>query len=207
MRLDYLKQAWLVLALALAFGGALAAVQSAWGPKIEANKRDFAQLKIPGIVLGTTGEAEAREALKSLKIDARQIELAQPGGGRTVYTVYRVARAGELLGWVVKAAGQGYAGKIELLVGLDPPGATLTGLAVLVQTETPGLGNKIEMPAFRGQFRDRPAGLELTASPSPDAANEVAVCTTGATISSQAVCDIVNRTVDDVKPKLDELRK
>lgn len=45
----------------------------------------------------------------------------------------------------------GYAGPIKLLVGIDSSGKII-GTTVLTQTETPGLGDKINEPEFADQF-------------------------------------------------------
>jgi len=52
----YIRQAWLVLALALAFGGVLAGVQVTLGPKIEVNKQNETYRQIPALVPGANVE-------------------------------------------------------------------------------------------------------------------------------------------------------
>ena len=62
---------------------------------------------------------------------------------------------------MAKAGGQGYADKIELLVGIDALTENITGLFILDQKETPGLGNKISDTGWRSQFLDKPATSPL----------------------------------------------
>lgn len=57
--------------------------------------------------------------------------------------VYRALRGREVTGAAFQVAGRGYAGTIEILMGLDPQGR-ITGVRVLAHAETPGLGDKIE---------------------------------------------------------------
>ena len=74
----------------------------------------------------------------------------------------------------------------------------LTGLYVLDQKETPGLGNKIIESDWRDQFTSKELGAPLTVvkrDPAPGSPEIRAV--TGATISSEAVCSIVNRALTD----------
>ena len=52
----------------------------------------------------------------------------------------------------MKTKGQGYADTIERLLGLSTDFRSITGLFVLDQKETPGLGNKIITDAWRSQF-------------------------------------------------------
>jgi electron transport complex protein RnfG len=119
-----------------------------------------------------------------------------------VYPVFRVNRDGELAGWVVKAGGQGYADKIELLLGLDPALDTITGLFVLEQKETPGLGNKIILAHWRGQFTGKQTGEPLTVQKGGDASPVGIDAITGATISSRSVTAIVNQVVGGLKGHL-----
>lgn len=64
-----------------------------------------------------------------------------PEGTRTVY----IARKGqETTGLVFEVAGKGYAGTIRIVMGISPAGEVL-GVRVLSHTETPGLGDKIEI--------------------------------------------------------------
>jgi Na+-translocating ferredoxin:NAD+ oxidoreductase RnfG subunit len=138
-----LFQAWLVLLLATVFGSALAGVQTKLGPVIEANKTRETLAKIPALVLGEDQAAKLSHQKKSLSITSRTIELER-NGIKKFYTVYDAAfEDGTLAGYVAKAAGQGYADKIELLLGLDADARTITGLFILDQKETPGLGNRI----------------------------------------------------------------
>ena len=105
-------------------------------------------------------------------------------------------------GWVAKAAGQGYADKIELLVGLDSSAQALTGIFVLEQKETPGLGNKIVTNEWRSQFKGKGTARELVVVKGGAKAPHEIDSITGATISSKTVSDIVNATVNDLRSSL-----
>lgn len=180
-------QAWLVLVLAVVFGGGLAALELGLAPIIAENKRRATLDRIPILVPGA--EAQASEPH----------EIA----GRRVYAAH--GGDGALLGWVAPGAGPGYADTIEVLVGLDPSAETVTGIGVLTQKETPGLGDFIQQdPAFASQFAGKstatPIGVHKT-NPGPQEIRAL----TGATISSQAVADIVNRVVREVGPEVRRL--
>jgi electron transport complex protein RnfG len=170
----YLSQGWLVLALALCFGGALAGVEARLKGRIERNKAEF----IRRAVLGIVPQAASAE----------QVGL----GGMDAYMVF--GPDGRHVGWAVPGAGEGYAGRIELLVGLDASGERLTGLAVVQQRETPGLGNKIEGEKFTRRFAGLDARREVSVTKAAPSGNEIAPVTS-ATVSSRSVCDIVNRAV------------
>jgi electron transport complex protein RnfG len=69
--------------------------------------------------------------------------LQLPGDGEPI-TVYRALRGVDVTGVAFEVTGQGYAGPIDILLGIDPTGRVL-GARVLGHTETPGLGDKIEV--------------------------------------------------------------
>ena len=206
MRNSYIGQAWLVLTLALCFGAALAGVETWLRPRIEANKLAATLDQIPVLVRGA--DAAASERVKPLVITVGE------GTTQSQYDVFRaVAADGRQVGWVVKASGKGFADKIELLIGLDLQTETITGLSVLDQKETPGLGNKIEdlgddqAKGFLWQFfhHSPMAGSPLvvtTASPSMEETQKIKAVA-GATISSRSVCDIVNEALSaELRQKL-----
>lgn len=71
--------------------------------------------------------------------------------GKTV-TIYRARRAGQVSAALFKVAERGYAGDIQVLMAVDMDGRTL-GVRVLKHSETPGLGDKVDVrkdPWIRG---------------------------------------------------------
>ncbi len=196
-----IAQAWLVLMLAICFGASLAGVQLFLGPAIEQNKLNEALEKVPELVLGAELAKKMIEQNQDLTITPRSIRV-EKGGRPTTYPVYETRYQGELRGWVIKAKGQGYADKVELLLGLDPGFETITGLFVLEQKETPGLGNKIIEDDWRGQFIGKGTKPALTVvKTGADKGHEVDAIT-GATISSRTVTNIVNGVVDALRGPL-----
>jgi Na+-translocating ferredoxin:NAD+ oxidoreductase subunit G len=196
-----LVQAWLVLVLAVGFGVSLAGVQLALGPVIEQNKINETLEKVPELVLGRDLAGKMTAQNQTLDIVPQQVEVKKDTRAK-FYSVYEARYQGERKGWVVKTKGQGYADTIELLLGLSPDLSTITGLFVLDQKETPGLGNKIITDAWRGQFVDAPADGNLvvvkTGSTKPGEIDAV----TGATISSKSVTALINTTIGDLHTPL-----
>ena len=193
-----LVQAWLVLVLAVGFGVSLAGVQIALGPVIEQNKINETLEKVPELVLGSDQAAKMAAQDQTLTIVPRQVEV-QKAARSKFYSVYEARYQDEPKGWVVKTKGQGYADTIELLLGLSPDLGTITGLFVLDQKETPGLGNKIITDEWRGQFIDAPADGNLvvvkTGKTHPGQIDAV----TGATISSKSVTTLINAAISDLR--------
>ena len=189
---NHLFQAWLVLMLAIIFGTCLAAVHVNLSGRIAENKLNESLERIPGLIWNE-GQGGTSVDIGSGKIVVKKED-------RTLYyPVFQVTDEGKLAGWVIKAAGQGYSGSIELLLGLNPAGDTISGLFILEQTETPGLGNKITFPdwldQFPGQGTEAPLTVVKGGQTSPGAIDAI----TGATISSKSVVGIVNRAVSETR--------
>ncbi len=201
-----IAQAWLVLTLAICFGASLAGVQLKLGPVIEANKLNETLEKVPELVLGAELSARMAAQNQKLTITPRTIAVEQEGR-TTYYSVYETSYQGDPKGFVVKAAGQGYADKVELLMGLDPKIKTITGLFVLEQKETPGLGNKIIEPKWRGQFTGKKTAPALSVTKTGAAAPNEIDAVTGATISSRTVTNIVNGAIAALQGPLTEKQK
>ena len=211
-RESFLGQAWLVLVLALVFGGTLAGVQVGLQERIEANLRAETLGRIPILVLGSEVDMGAEIVMNESRLEVRLVDgstlelqvAEQEIAGHQVFEVIG-GDSQELLGWVARGAGQGYADQIEILVGLRPDGKEITGLYVLSQKETPALGDGITKPRFTDRFAGIPADrpIEVARQESGAAADPSKILAlTAATISSQSVCDIVNQTVADIRAEI-----
>ncbi len=190
-RAGFFRQSWLVLLLALSFGAALAAVEISFAPRIRENKRNATVSQIPELVPGAVKEASKEQSV----------------GGALVYGADDAE--GRQVGWVVPAAGQGFADRIELLIGLDPTASTITGIYVLDQKETPGLGDYItSRERFRRYFEGQPtaASLKVVKREVAPQGGEIKALT-GATISSDAVTAIVNQRVRELGAALAQARQ
>ena len=113
---------------------------------------------------------------------------------------FEAMKADKLVGYCIRVMGSGYGGYIRMLVGIDPNGI-ITGVEVLEQYETPGLGAKIDEtkpgekdPWFLRQFKGKNAATVAVRK------NIDAI--TGATISSKAVTDAVRGAVTEFLAKM-----
>ncbi len=198
---SHLGQAWLVLLLALVFGSALAAVQTGLSGIIDANIRNETLNRVPELIWGAAEAEKQTDQIGTLVITPGTLVVA--GGNKSRrYPLYKVDHDGELAGWVAKAGGQGYADKIVLLLGLDPGLESITGLFVLEQKETPGLGNKIIVADWRGQFAGKATRKPLVVQTKGNRLPNGIDAITGATISSRSVTSIVNQVVAGLKGHL-----
>jgi electron transport complex protein RnfG len=194
-------QAWLILVLALVFGAALAAVQVNLSQTIKNNKLKETLERIPELVWGADKAGKPGNRHPTFDITPGTITVKKDGKA-SYYQLYRVSHAGRLSGWVIKAGGQGYADKIEILIGLDADTKTISGIFILEQKETPGLGNKISLPRWRNQFISKSTAMPLKVVKGKSPTSNSIDAVTGATISSRSVTGIVNRTIDDIKGRL-----
>jgi electron transport complex protein RnfG len=162
----------LVLATVCAVtAGLLAAVNSAVQSTIAENNR-LEAIRKRQEVFPAAQEFEART------VDGREVFVAKDA-------------AGAPLGLVVTAGPRGYAGPIGMTLGIAPDG-TVAGLAIskLDQTETPGLGVKVTLAAFRDQYRGK-GGDAVRLKKDGGAIDGI----TAATISSRAVAEGVRQAL------------
>lgn len=108
--------------------------------------------------------------------------------GRNIPVVY-ARHAGELLATVLQVnTPEGYAGDIELMVGILPDGS-IQGVAILDHKETPGLGAHITGRPFLSLFKGRKLDdTNWKVSKEGGDIDEI----TAATVSSRAVVEAVN---------------
>lgn len=199
---NFFVQAWLVLVLAMFYGAALAGVHMKFSPKIEENKLNETRQRVPELVLGAEAAQQSVAEGKLLEAVRTMITVEQEGGRTTAYSVFKATQADTVKGWVAKAAGQGYADKVEILIGLSPTIDRITGVFVLEQKETPGLGAKIAEIKWRKQFSGKAAQQKLKAvKDKADEPHEIDAIT-GATISSNTVCSIINKAIADLRAPL-----
>jgi electron transport complex protein RnfG len=113
---------------------------------------------------------------------------------------------GTPMGVALTAGEPGFMDIIGLIFGYDPGSERVLGMKVLESKETPGLGDKIEKDSvFVAGFNgvDAPlVGVKPGAGSGAD--NEVDMIT-GATISAQAIVDIINNRLAAVGPQVDAL--
>ncbi len=120
---------------------------------------------------------------------------------------------GRLVGYAFPGEAQGYSSTISVMVGVDPEG-TLTGIKILDQKETPGLGTQaVDLPATRtfwqalcgrgekGEagrppFQEQFAGKTVAGLWVVTGKTETEIeALTGATITTRAVTDAVKQSL------------
>jgi len=137
--------------------------------------------------------AEQKRAIFTVVPDAKEYKEKKKNGIK--YFECKDA-SGNIVGIALPAKGNGYQGEIKLMIGLTPDLKNITGLEVLEQVETPGLGGRISEPSFLKQFRgvETSPSVNYVKNKNPEQANEIRAIT-GATISSRSVVAIVNKNI------------
>lgn len=159
-------------------------------------------------------EQRRQETLRALKSvlppadnapdeDTVQLLTGQDKRGRDVYRTFFRGRQGATLSGVAfqVIAPDGYSGNITVMVGIDPAG-TVAGIEILSHAETPGLGDKIALPDFKGNF----VGKNLTNADwrvKKDGGEFDQI--TGATISPRAVVGAVRKGLEFFRDHRDEV--
>lgn len=178
---------------AVAVGGALAGFYQLVSPRIEANRLADEKRAIFSVIDGAAG------------YDTTTVEVADGAEMVPVSIFTGFDSEGNVLGFAFLAKGAGFAGTISMMVGLNIDKEHLSGLKVIEQIETPGLGNKIAMEPFQGQFRGLLIRPKITYVKNKKAEKENEIqAITGATISSVVVVKTINETLEMVLPIIEE---
>lgn len=106
-------------------------------------------------------------------------------------TVYIGKKQGKVFGYAVQSSSlKGYAGEINVLVGVDINGK-VTGIEIIKHSETPGLGNRIEGREWRDEFLGMTADSKIGVKKDGGDIDSFS----GATISPRAVCEAVKQAL------------
>ena len=191
---NFFKQSWLVMLASLLFGLLVAGVHGRLKPQIDRNAVEKRETQMRLLL----PQADSFSEVPATNQDADS-KRAAPN--------YYEAKdsSGQIVGYALQTSGGGFADKVTLLVVFGGDLQTLRGIAVLKSNETPGFGDKIKTDEFRARFQNAPADGSLVVikggTVGSGAANEI-MGITGATISSDAVKDIVNRAALEMRRTL-----
>lgn len=123
-----------VLATCLVAATALTVTYELTRERIIEQERAAERLALGSVLPGSAGYESVDDLLEPA---------AAAAGDITVQGVYRAETDdGSLYGWGVRVAPRGYAGPVNMVVGLDRDG-TVLGVSIITMNETPGLGTRI----------------------------------------------------------------
>lgn len=136
-------------------------------------------------------EREKTEAMAETLPGATQFEsVGVVGSPELIQEINEGMSGGELVGYNYTVTPKGYAGLLEIIVGISKDGK-LMAVKILNHSETPGLGAKATDEAFIGQYRDKDV-RQLTVTKTVVASDSDIQAISGATITSAAVTRGVN---------------
>lgn len=127
---------------------------------------------------------ESKKAVMTYAWEFKEIESDE-------YTAFTALNEdGKIIGYVITTSAKGYGGEIQVMTGIDIKGA-VTGVEIISEQETEGLGKKAKKPDFINKFIgkdvERYNVVKIKAKEEGDI-----VAITGATITTTAVTDAVN---------------
>ncbi|MDA3845803.1 MAG: RnfABCDGE type electron transport complex subunit G [Vallitaleaceae bacterium] len=170
----------------------------------------FAITVIAGTLLGITNEVTKAPIIEAQKAKTQDAlanvfenadfgdEIALDAALITEYpfvsSYYEATINNELAGYAFKVVtSEGYGGNIEFIVGLSIEGH-ITGIDIIKQAETPGLGAKAAEPEFKDQYIDKKT--EVLTVVKNDAPGDLEISAiSAATITSKAVTNAVNQVI------------
>jgi len=177
--IDKVKMVLFVLVLGTILSSALISVNTFTTPLIERNQA----VKLQKTVLSAFGysyEIDTLEAIYNKNITVG-------GEGETLH--YKAENG--LIAFPYK--GKGFQGEITGIIAMESDIQTISGLAILSQVETPGLGSRIGEEPFLNQFPGQKFSplLVFTSAGNAKTDNEIDGIS-GATLSSKAIINILN---------------
>ncbi len=110
-----------------------------------------------------------------------------------VNEVFKGLDGEKVVGYTIKTSISGYSGAVVVMTGIDMKGV-ISGMKVVSNTETPGLGANSSTPEFQGQYKGKSAKKDIVLVKNSPTKEQVQALT-GATITSKAVTDSVNLAI------------
>ena len=177
---EVIKVALILFAITAVAAAILAAVNNVTAPVIAENERKAQEIAMKVVL----PEADGFEQMD--------------------YTVNENSAVTEVYtsdaGFAVKVAPKGYGGAISMIVGVDND-LKVTGVEVISQSETAGLGAKCTDSEFKAQFVGKTENIKVTKNGAKE--NEIDAITS-ATITSKAVTKGVNDAIAVAKEVKEE---
>lgn len=102
--------------------------------------------------------------------------------------------AGSTIGYIFETNALGYGGLVSVMTGISVDGV-ITGVEVVSHSETPGLGANATKEEFREQFKQNVSESGFSVVKSGNATTNEVNALTGATITSKAVTNAVNKAM------------
>lgn len=175
---NYFKIAFALLLTAALSGMLLSLANMMAKDKIEENQRKAVE-----------------EGIRLIEPTAQSIDEIESG-------IFELKRDDLKIGYAFLTQGQGYQGPIKILCGVNSEFTSILGIEIIESTETPGLGARINEDWFKNQFAKIDVRTSISYTKGKAKGSSEVEAITGATVSSKAVVDILNRAVKELREKL-----
>jgi electron transport complex protein RnfG len=196
-----------MVGVGVACGLLIVGVFQATRPVIERNKAEA----LKSAIFHVLPDASSSKTYAYQQTDGFSVMAGDDSGAARVHAGYD--GEGELVGVAVEAEGMGYQDVIRLIYGYSFAEDAIIGIQVLESKETPGLGDKIETdPDFLENFERLDVSLSEDGSALAHSITAVrhgekehpweVDGITGATISSEAIASILNRSAQSWAPRI-----
>lgn len=142
--------------------------------------------------------AEARKLVLESAQDFEEVKDVKTDNskGVKVSEIYEAKDAsGNTVGYTLKVLPSGYGGTIELMVGIDSAKGQVSGINVVSNSETAGLGAKSTDPEFSDQYKGKPL-KELSVLKNGTPGDTEIKAISGSTITSTAVTNGVDAAIE-----------
>ena len=170
----------------------LAVVNNVTAPVIAANNAKKQAEAMQKVIPGAAGFLDENLAMKFL--------LSSGDAADKVSNISQIFEAkdsnGNTAGYAVMVNPNGYGGIISMVVGVSEDG-TVTGVDIISQSETAGLGARCTEDGFKAQFAGKKANITVAKGGNGDENSIDAI--SSATITSKAVTSGVNAAIDAVE--------
>jgi len=143
-------------------------------------------------VLKTIGGAE-----NDLLQDKKKLDL----GPKNKLMLFPGKKAGKTFAFGMENKGKGFAGDVGVMLGIEVDTGKLLGIAVTTMSETPGVGTRTKDESFTNQFKGLGENTKFMVK--ADGGDIDAV--SGATYSSRAVCEAVDKAFKEFKTNKDKI--
>lgn len=188
-------------AIALLSGLALGGLDALTRDRIRDNVLRYK--KIPAVaeiyegVAGTLDEQSRAAVEEELLAEKKYVNL----GGKEPTLLFLIKKGGEPYAVALEGFGSGFGGDLGVMAGIKLDAEALAGIGITTLSETPGVGSRVTEESFTLQFRDMPAASVFKVK--KDGGDIDAV--TGATISSRAVAEAVDKAVTFFKAHREQI--
>lgn len=168
--------------------------------RVEANEKLAFEKAVLSVLPDVDEQSMGRLELHRKFVDTVKEPEEATGGA------YTARKNGQIAAYVLPISGRGFWAPIKGVMGIEPDGRTITGIAFYQQNETPGLGAEITKQPFKSQFKNKEISTEgkpLTMKrPGETLGSNEFHAVTGATQTSVRVERIINSALKQWQDKM-----